>query len=365
MTDKLEKLFNEIFNNRKLIPLIPNKNMMKRYTACINSINKYTLDVKANSSLSYLLKDIPNVDKVRLNDLQTDYKYFILNSFRFGILENQDNKNKQYRKISRWLGLTNLYNGNFYGERTFYDVRISMLADEVIRNSNMYHDIAYHITDNVFYIENVYYINRLDNKSPWYFYDREEFLKNMKVSDCMTKSQVNKFNEFVNSEKFVNLMCIMKKIVNKFYITGSVIDYINNTTFNKENYIDSDIDIVVTDKIKFQLLSGYLLKYVEDLDSDIVEYTGRYINIKPGVFSHRHIQIYYMKEKYCVFAHHFPCVRGYINSKLKMSLSHQAIDIFRPDSDKKIKYIFMFPYTDLKKCKQIITKYRARGYIIS
>jgi len=366
----IEKFFDSVFNNRYYVPLYVENT--KKYDTYISKVNKNTLSPEEHPELLSLILDGWRRNKyeksgnnIDLNMLHKEYAYFILNAVRFG------KSNKLRRQIYKYLGLQqymcrrkNGYTGEFC-----YDVRIYFRFVNEYNGKLKYTDIINGIDLQCmkFYIENLYYINRLtsNNNCGIYITDegRKQALKNMKVTSPLNEEQSLRFNEFVNISKFVELINIIKHVVGKYYITGSIIDYMNNTSLDPKNYTDSDIDILVTNKLKFQLLAGYLTKATEP-DNDAIEYTGNRINIKAEVYSHRPIQIYYDREKHLVFDHHFPCVRGYINSKGSMALSQQAIDIFRPDSPKKVKYVFMFPYTDSEKAKSIIMKYYKRGYSI-
>lgn len=365
---KLEQYFDKIFNDRDVIPLFVNKYLLKKYTAHVKTINKNTLNTKKHPELLTLTQkydvNFTNIKRIYLSDLPSKLVYFMLNSIRFG------DTNKRRKRLYQYLGLSQYvsnYTNSYSGENN-YDTRIYY---RFINEHNFEYKASY-ILNNLehpkmrFYLENLYYINKLDTDSICVYISddrRKQALKNTKVTSELSEDQLRRYDKFVNMAKFIELTNIIEHVVGRYYITGSIIDYINSTTFNEDNYTDSDIDILVTDKLKFQLLAGYLTKLNEP-NNDAIEYTGNRINIKADVYSYRPIQIYYCPEKQTVFSHHFPCVRGYINAKGSMALSHQAIDIFRPDSNKIVKFVFMFPYTNMEKSKAIIKKYHKRGYIV-
>jgi len=378
------QIFEELFNNREIMPLVPSKLLLAKYDLFINNVNSKFLKIGQNPHLinhidQKLLKYLNNLLKnnpqkyesynIGFNNLEESYKYFVLNAVRFG--KRPDNKS--YKLLIKQLGLTeytysNNNNWGGYENIVISDIRLTYLFKNIEDST---YNIYRNLLKNKFYIENMYYINRLYDTTYIDKNTRVSLLKSMKENKSMDSSQVSKFNKFVCIDKFAKLASIISNIVGKYYITGSIIDYINNTNLKPNQYDQSDIDIVITDKTKYELLAGVIVGYLKyaqnESDEDInniISYTGKYITLDLGYFSNREIQIYYMKEKYCVFAHHFPCVRGYITSSYKMSLSQQAIDIFRPDSDKKIKFVFMFPYTDVEKSRKIIKKYKRRGYTI-
>jgi hypothetical protein len=364
------KFFEELFTNYKEIPLIPSQYDMTSYINFIKVCNKNTLKVKYNPSLIYLSNHTiyDETKQIPLYWLENGFVYFILNAFKFATPLLNDNNKRNL--IAKWLGIGKYYDENcFYGSKIINDCRLSYKLYNLLMNGYMdyyrYNALIgdLNLPENYYYIENLYYLNRFNKLNA---NKKTILLKSMKVKIEMNSIKCNNFNEFVNINMFNNLINIMKKIANKFYITGSIIDYINNTRLIRNNYNDSDIDIVITDKKAFELLAGYIKGYLEFvLDiTDGIEYTGKHINIKADIFSTRPIQIYYMDDKHYVFTHHFPCVRGYINNKLNMYLSQQAVKIFEPSSDKKIKFIFMFPYTDVAKARAIISKYKQRGYYI-
>lgn len=383
--NNMKQIFEELFNDRDVMPLIPSKLSLQKYNLFIDNVSAKFLKIKENPHLINNLTEyaLSYYDGLRENKpaeyayykicfeyFVDSYKHFILNAVRFG--KRPDNKS--YKLLIKQLGLIE-YIQPHSGWGSYEGVAISdiRLVYAFINYPNIrdYHEFYHNLLLNKLYIENIYYINRLIDGSTITEYLRKELLKNMKKTKPMDSSQVSKFNEFVNIDKFAKFASILNDVVGKYYITGSVIDYINNTDLKYHEYINSDIDIVITNKLKFELLAGFIIGYLTYSQNEtaeninkIISYDGKYITLRSGYFSNREIQIYYMKEKYCVFAHHFPCVRGYVNSKYEMALSRQAIDIFRPDSDKKVKFVFMFPYTDVEKSKNIIKKYQARGYKI-
>lgn len=367
----VERMFQYVFNDRECVPLVPSEDDLYMYNIALPSIDCDTLNPINNHALIPHLK---NKKKIRCNvpckiyDFKGEYKYFLLNAFRFGeVPNNKRNQIAEVLGISRYHKAT--FSSDIYGNNVVYDVRINYRYDNLPSKLSVgCMLIKLENPKYFFYIENLYYINRLRVKERGF--KREKYLKNMKVPINITSEKAAKLNDFVDMNNFVELIDIMKKIAEKFYLTGSLIDYMNNTNFDPSNYEDSDIDIVIVDKVKFHLLAGYLLGYltfIRKLDdiANYFTYDGKYISIQPGIFSCRPIQIYCMAEKYCVFAHHFPCVRGYVDHKMRMRLSNQAVDIFQPESDKIIKYVFIFPYTDVEKSKNIIKKYEKRGYIIN
>ena len=381
----IPKIFDDIFNNREIMPLIPSKKMLQKYDLFIDNVSAKFLKIKENPHLinyltdhavhyyAHLKESKPDqyaYYKVSFDKFVESYKHFILNAVRFGKRPDK----KSYKLLIKQLGLIEYLRPNG-GWGSYEGIAISdiRLMYAFMNNLNRYQGYKFYkdLLYNKLYIENVYYINRFANSSNITEIRRNMFLKKMKKTKPMDSSQVSKFNEFVNIDKFSQIAAILSDVVGKYYITGSIIDYINNTALKPNEYNRSDIDIVITNRLKFELLAGFIIGYLTYAQSEtserinnIISYDGKYITLKADYFSKREIQIYYMKEKYCVFAHHFPCVRGYINTKYGMALSRQAIDIFRPDSDKKVKFVFMFPYTDVEKSKMIIKKYQARGYKI-
>lgn len=385
MTDKLMNefftKFDKVFNNRQAIPLIPSNANIQAYDLFIANLSSKTMRINENphlieklkdKAISYIRDDFLENKKntvVDLHDFKTEYVYFILNAVRFGKRLPNQSMNKVIRYLRLWQYSGGFQVGSYEGVST-NDIRITYLLKHEMDLTRRYHKLL----KAPYFIENVYYATKFpqkDLKREGKPITREKLLKSMKITSSMNENQCILFNEFVDGVKFTELINILREIVGKYYITGSIIDYINNTNLKPELYKNSDIDIVITDKLAFETLSGYLIAYLRfkmcmtmHQINKIVSYTGKYINLTGGFFSKRDVQIYHLKEKYGVFAHHFPCVRGYINSKGQMALSHQAIDIFRPNSDKKIRYIFMFPYTDVEKSASIIKKYRKRGYFI-
>lgn len=376
---KIDQLFDGLFCNKTLFPLIPNDIKLSEY----NIFTKYTtkpLNVVKNPAILGHIKTMTFQTEcaiknrrdhkltLRLDELNVEYVYFILNAIRFS-----DIPKSKKRSLIKSIGLYEVSIDEDFYNMVIYDIRAKYYYDNVIDPKLRYKPVDTIIENGQFYhLENLYYMNKF--KRFGYFdndKNRKAALKLMKETQSMTSNQLAKFNTFVGP-KFSKLCNVMDSLGIKYYITGSIIDYMNNTTMNPNNYVDSDIDIVITDKIKFQVLSGILVATyanengipIKDVMNNNIVYDIKYINIAAGVYSDRPIQMYYAFEKYSTFAHHFPCVRGYINNKGNISLSKQAVDIFRPDSDKVIKYVFMFPYTDTAKAKAIIEKYRKRGYVI-
>lgn len=370
----LNIIFDYVFNVRKMVPLVPSDHLLEIYKNVIHGINKDSLVPSKNPALLFLIKgtykERDMTKPVPLHCFKDEYIFLLLNAFRF-----HNTKTKRRAEIAKILGIKKyhkaMFSSDIYGNNVVYDVRINYRYDNLPKNfmTGTILSRICNLKNNHIYIENLYYINRLRVKESGF--KREKFLKRMKVPVEMTSDKAIKYFDFVGHNTFTNLTKIMSKVAEKFYLTGSIIDYMFNTEFNPDNYKDSDIDIVITDKSKFGLLAGYLLSYyLNDLKipmekmNEYFNYDGKYITLLPGVFSHREIQIYCMAEKYCVFAHHFPCVRGYIDHNMRIRISQQAADIFRPDSDKVVKYIFIFPYTDVEKSKKIINKYENRGYVV-
>lgn len=373
------QFFNEVFNNREFIPLVVNKNQGIKYDAFIQNINSKVLCPNNNPHLLTKIKDINMVAmftnnrikirksyKISLTKLNEKYAYFILNAYRFG-KRAPDQSNRKIFKMLKLDEYVNEEEYNVYGDIPIQDIRLNYRLKQLSR----YLEPNLDIMSDPYVIENLYYINKLRESKFMDVDKRDLYLKKMYQKSDMNSDQISKFNKFVNPDKFNKLMLLLNEVVGSYYITGSVIDFINNNNLKEKEYKDSDIDIVVIDKFKFGLLAGYIMAYLQftmnlsfaDV-SNIVSYDGKHLNIKAGYLSDRDIQIYWMEEKYGVFSHHFPCVRGYINNRYKMALSNQAVEIFKPTSNKVVNYVFMFPYTDSEKAKNIIEKYRARGYNI-
>lgn len=369
----LHDIFEYIFNDRTEVPLIPNENDSNTYDHIMKTFDERSLIPAINPPLLFLVKkSCRNKDMTVIQPLyrfEDKYIFLLLNAFRFGNVNY-----KRRSKVAKLLGIEKyhkaMFSSDIYGNNVVYDVRINYRYNNLPSKFYVGNILARLLEPkNHFYIENLYYINRLRVKESGF--KRKKYLKSMLVNVDMASDKMVKYSEFVSINKFTNLLAIMRLVANKYYITGSIIDYMFNTEFNPDNYKDSDIDIVITDKSKFGLLAGYLLSYyLNDLKISMENmnkyftYDSKYITLSPGIFSDREIQIYCMTEKYCVFAHHFPCVRGYIDHNMRIRISQQAADIFKPDSDKVVKYIFIFPYTDVEKSKKIISKYEKRGYIV-